>query len=304
MRHEIYQVYVKIDAVEVSKLQTLYIDVYFLLNFTVDVISAFFALRLSKLDSTISRLILFSALLSLLSVLIIFIEDMVALKYIVSLIVLFISTYIIIYGVSFKRRIKYILSFMIFEGLVGGITTFLWDILDKYLKGSEEVEVENSRLLFFAIIVMLSVGVFKMIVSFFSHIEGCESVKIRINFIEKSVVCDAFVDTGNMATDPMDMRPVLILKPELAKKLLPSNVIELCDIDNIDREIRRRIRLIPISGAIGVRVLTGVRPDKVVVIRDEGEEEIFVTLAIDKEGGDFGGFLALMPAVAIYDAVR
>ena len=287
-----------------SKLQTLYIDVYFLLNFTVDLISAFFALRMSKLDSTLSRLIIFSVILSLFSVLVIFIDDMVALKYALSIAVLFVSTFIIIYRVSFKRRIKYILSFIIFEGLVGGITTFLWDILDKYLKGSEEVEVENSRLLFFAIIVMLSVGVFKMIVSFFSHIEGCESVKIRINFIEKSIVCDAFVDTGNMATDPMDMRPVLILKPELAKKILPSNVIELCDIDNIDREIRRRIRLIPISGAVGVRVLTGVRPDKVFVIRDGGEEEIFVTLAIDKEGGDFGGFLALMPAVAIYDAIR
>ena len=197
-----------------------------------------------------------------------------------------------------------ILSFIIFEGLVGGITTFLWDILDKYLKGSEEVAVENSRLLFFAIIVMLSVGVFKMIVSFFSHVEGCESVKIRIKFIDKSIVCDAFVDTGNMATDPMDMRPVLILKPELAKRILPSNVIELCDIDNIDKEIRRRIRLIPISGAVGVRVLTGVRPDKVLVIRDKGEEEIFVTLAIDKEGGDFGGYLALMPSVAICDAVK
>ena len=296
--------YVKIDAVEVSKLQTLYIDVYFLLNFTVDFISAFFALRLSKLGSSLSRLIVFSALLSLFSVLIIFIDDFLLLKYALSIIVLLISSFIIIYGVSFKRRVKYILSFIIFEGLVGGITTFLWDILDKYLKGSEEVAVENSRLLFFAIIVMLSVGVFKMIVSFFSHVEGCESVKIRIEFIDKSIVCDAFVDTGNMATDPMDMRPVLILKPELAKRILPSNVIELCDVDNIDREIRRRIRLIPISGAVGVRVLTGVRPDKVLVIRDKGEEEIFVTLAIDKEGGDFGGYLALMPSVAICDAFK
>lgn len=285
-------------------MQTLYIDVYFLLNFTVDLISAFFALRLSKLDSSMKRLVIFSGALSLFSVLMIFMEQMLLLKYLLSCLVLIPSSFIIVYGVSFKRRVKYILSFIIFEGLVGGFASFLWEILDKYLKGGEEVEVENSRLLFFGVIVLLSVGVFKMIVSFFSHVESAGSVKIRIEFIDKVVTCDAFVDSGNMATDPMDMRPVLILKPTLAKKLLPSNVIELCDVDSIDKEIRRRIRLIPISGATGVRVLTGVRPDKVHVISDGGEEEIFVTLAIDKEGGDFGGFLALMPSVAICDVIR
>ena len=107
--------YVKIDAVEVSKLQTLYIDVYFLLNFTVDFISAFFALRLSKLGSSLSRLIVFSALLSLFSVLIIFIDDFLLLKYALSIIVLLISSFIIIYGVSFKRRVKYILSFIFYN---------------------------------------------------------------------------------------------------------------------------------------------------------------------------------------------
>lgn len=287
-----------------SNLQTLYIDVYFLVNFTVDIISSFFALRLSRLESNMKRLIFSSLLLSLFSVFIVFIEDMLLLKYALSCATLLLSSFIIISGVSFKRRLKYVFSFIIFEGLVGGFTSFLWEVLDKHLKGGEENRVENSRLLFFAVIVLLSVGVFKMIISFFSHIESEGSVKIRIELLDKSVICDAFVDSGNMATDPMDMRPILILKPSLAKKILPINVIELSDVDGIDKEIRRRIRLIPISGASGVKILTGIRPDRVLVIRDGREEEIFVTLAIDKEGGDFGGYPALMPSVAICDAIR
>lgn len=286
-------------------MQTLYIDVYFLVNFTVDIISSFFALRMSKLESNMKRLIFSSILLSLFSVFIVFIEDMLFLKYALSCATLLLSSFIIIIsGVSFKRRLKYVFSFIIFEGLVGGFTSFLWEVLDKHLKGGEENRVENSRLLFFAVIVLLSVGVFKMIISFFSHIESEGCVKIKIEVLDKSVICDAFVDSGNMATDPMDMRPILILKPSLAKSILPSNVIELSDVDGIDKEMRRRIRLIPISGASGVKVLTGVRPDRVLVIRDGHEEEIFVTLAIDKEGGDFGGYPALMPSVAICDAIR
>jgi hypothetical protein len=107
-----------------------------------------------------------------------------------------------------------------------------------------------------------------------------------------------------MATDPMDMRPVLILKPSLARQIFPASIVELSDVDSLGRDIRKRIRLIPISSEMGVKVLTGVRPDRVAVIKEGREEQIFVTLAIDKEEGDFGGYLALMPSVAISDAVR
>lgn len=285
-------------------MQTLYIDVYFLLNFTVDIISAFFALRLSKLRCGMIRLLLFSTSLSLFSIFVLFIEELLFLKYALSILMLLISSFIIIYRISFYRRLKYIFSFIIFEGLVGGITGFLWDLLDKYLKDAGEIGAENSELLFFAIIVLLSIGVFKMIVSFFSHVESEESVRIKIEFCGKSIMTDAFVDSGNLATDPMDMRPVLILKPTLAKQILPSSVVELSDVDSIDREVRRRIRLIPISTEAGVKVLTGVRPDKVTLIGEKRCDELFVTLAIDKEGGDFGGYPALMPSVAICDAVR
>jgi sigma-E processing peptidase SpoIIGA len=304
MRHKFREGYVKIEAVEVSNLQTLYIDVYFLLNFTVDIISAFFALRFSRLSCSLTRLVLSSALLALSAVLIIFIEEYTLVKYALSVFVLFISSFIIIYRVSLARRMKYILSFLIFEGLVGGITSFFWELIDKHFADTGEGGVENSSLLFFALIVLLSIGVFKMIISFFSNIEGEKSVKIRIELLGMTLTCEAFVDNGNMATDPMDMRPVLILKPDLARSILPENVVELSDTDNIERNLRKRIRLIPISSATGVRVLTGVRPDKVYTLSEQGETEIFVTLAIDKEGGDFGGYPALMPSVAICDAFR
>ena len=243
-------------------------------------------------------------LLALSSVIVIFIEEYTAVKYLLSVLVLFISSFIIIYRTSATRRMKYLLSFLIFEGLVGGITTFFWELLDKHFSGTGEGSVENSSLLFFALILLLSIGVFKMIISFFSNIEGEKSVKIRIELLGRSLTCEAFVDNGNMATDPMDMRPVLILKPTVARSILPENVVELSDTDNIERDLRKRIRLIPISSASGVRVLTGVRPDKVYALSERGEAEIFVTIAIDKEGGDFGGYPALMPSVAICDAFR
>ena len=84
---------------------------------------------------------------------------------------------------------------------------------------------------------------------------------------------------------------------------MPENIINLSDPDNIEKNARKRIRLIPISRGGATHVLTGVKPDSVKVLKDGKCEEIKVTLAIDKEGGTFGGFGALMPAAALDDVV-
>ena len=80
-------------------------------------------------------------------------------------------------------------------------------------------------------------GVFKMIVSFFSNLECEGSVKCEIRFFDKSVQTEAFVDSGNLAIDPMDMRPVLFIKKEVAQKLFPESVIELKDPDSLDKAV-------------------------------------------------------------------
>ena len=68
--------------------------------------------------------------------------------------------------------------------------------------------------------------------------------------------------------------------------------------------MKKRIRLIPISRGGHTHVLVGVKADSVKVVKDNKTEELFVTLAIDKEGGDVGGFMALMPSAALDHALR
>ena len=122
---------------------------------------------------------------------------------------------------------------------------------------------------------------------------------LEICFLGQAVRTEALVDSGNLAIDPMDMRPVMLLKRRLAEEFLPQGVLHLSDPDLLDRDIRRRIRLIPVSRGGVTHVLVGVRADKVSVISDEGEQEVSVTLAIDREEGSFGGFDALMPSAAL-----
>lgn len=288
-------------------MKTLYIDVYFLINFTVDILSLYFAARFSKTQTDTRRLIIAAAVGASVAMAAVFLPEYPLLKFLAATVGLFAMGFIAPKGVGAKRRFKYIFSFLIFEALVGGGVSFLWGILDKYISeffiGADGGAV-NRKMLFLSLIILLSIGVFKMLVSFFSNIEGERSVDVEICFLEKSIVVTAFIDSGNLAVDPMDMSPVLFIKKELAKTILPQNIIELCDIDSLDRATKKRIRLIPVTRGGHTHVLVGVKADSVKVICGDKTEQIPVTLAIDKEGGSFGGFEALMPSAVLDNAIR
>lgn len=280
-------------------MQTLYIDVYFLINFTVDLIALYFASIFSKVPTSIKRLVFASVIGAFTSVFYILSPEKAMLKIIISLVGLLLISVVCAGRVRFFRKIKLTFAFLIFGAMLGAAVYYIYGVFDKYLYSYLSVEsegVQNRRLLLFSLIVLLSIGVFKMLVSFFSNSESAGACTLEIALFDKCIKTEAFIDSGNLAIDPMDMRPVLLIKEEIAKKLLPDSVIDLTDPDLIDKRLRKRIRLIPITRGGVTHVLTGVRADKVTV---EDREELFVTVAIDKEGGDFGGYLALLPSSAI-----
>ena len=291
---------------EILIMRTLYIDVYFLINFTTDILSLYFASRFSKVPTNTRRLIVSALIGALIAVITVFLPEFPILKFCVATVGLLLMAVAAPVDVSFRRRIKFAFAFVIFEALVGGAVSFLWEIMDKYISplfGGTGSGTINHKMLIMSIIILLSMGVFKMIVSFFSNNQNEKSVDLEISFMDKLTVVSAFVDSGNLAVDPMDMSPIVLIKRDLAKQILPQNIIELKDVDSLDRSIKKRIRLIPISRGAETHVLVGVKVDSVKIINKSKKEDVFVTIAIDREGGTFGGFEALMPAAAIDNAI-
>jgi len=286
--------------------QTLYVDVYFLINFTVDLLALYFAAVLSKVPTSALRLSLASGFGALWAVIIILMPEIPILKIACSAVSLFVVAMVGTRKIHAIRRMKFIFAFFVFLALVGGATYYIWGVFDKYLYGKIEGSggIANRKMLFFSMIVLFSIGVFKMIVSFFSNIECEGSVEVEITFGEKTLRAEAFVDSGNLAIDPMDMRPVLFIKPSAAVDVFPENVVKLDDPDGLDREVRRRIRLIPISKGGATHVLTGIRADSVSIIKNGISEQISVTVAIDKEEGSFGGYDLLLPSSVVCDVVH
>lgn len=283
-------------------MKTLYIDIYFLINFTVDLISLHFAAMLSRTKAS-NRRLLIAALLGAISAC----ASVLISRPVISLVFFFatvvFASVFCCKETSAKGRAVFGISLIIFLSLVGGIVSFLWNLLeDAFSDYLIEGDVVNRKMLFFALIALLSIGVFKMLITVMNTGKIETRVEFEIKFLDKTCLTEALIDTGNLAMDPLGMKPVLIMKKELARRFVPEDIINLDDVDALDKNIKRRIRLIPLTKGGATHVYTGFVPDEVKVYHSGKVYSADVTVAIDKEGGDFGGFLALMPYSAVSNA--
>ena len=285
-------------------MQTLYIDVYFLINFSVDFLSLYFATAIAKLPTSVARLLLGSGIGAAVAIANVFITSS-WLGYLSLFCGFALMIAVSTRRVTFYRRVKMAFCFAVVEMLIGGLVYFLYGFLDRNLAAGNIGEAggaQNRSLLLLAIVILISIGVFKALISIFSFRAGSETVLVEIELFGRTVSGEALVDTGNLVKDPIDLRSVMLIDRALAEELLGERAGELENVAEMGGELARRIRMIPISSGEG-RLLVGFRPDSVSVSTEKGRQTVDVTVAIDKNEGGYGGARMLMPSAAIRDVI-
>ncbi len=280
-------------------MRTIYIDVYFLINFTVDLLAIHFASRFSKVPIKSFRMICAAIIGGIYAVVTVIIPQNILIFIGVGIISLILITLICTFGTSFLRKLKFIIAFLLFLVLIGGMVYYAFTFIDNHITLTEsDGIIENRTLLLLSITVLLSMGIIKLLFIIFDGATTEKNVKIKITLKEKSIVLDAFVDSGNLAKDPIDMSPVLFIKKSAAEKLFNEGIPEFYD-GKVNDEYKSYIRLIPIKTKDKTEIIYGLRADCVSVIKGKKEERIKITIAFDNEGGTYGGYEALMPISAL-----
>ena len=281
-------------------MKTIYIDVYFMINFTVDILSVFIATSMTHIRISIKKLLLCGILGASFAIAELFLKNRVIH---IGLAALFLTTLCLITckSVSASRKIKFLLSFYIASFLIGGVVNYAYELMDRFIgdKFTEGTNSTNRKAILFSIIILLIIGVLRLFIMMFSETINEKSVRIRIDLDDKFIELDALIDTGNLVKDPMNMNPVIFLKRSSAEKIIPSSIIDFDNIDSLGKDFKKRIRLIPVTRNSATHVMMGVRVDRILLIKDNYKEEINATIVIDKEDGTYGGFYALAPYVSI-----
>ena len=220
-------------------MKTLYIDVYFILNFTVDMLAIFIALKMVHLKLSIKRLIFSGILGATLAIVELFIKNNLFNVLLAAVFVMLI-TLICAKEASILRKIKFLISFYIAAFLISGVVSFIYGLMDKYLKNllTNSAGSANRKALVFSLIILMMIGALRLFIMMFSNSINQKSARILIELGEKSLGLDALIDTGNLVKDPMNMNPVIFIKKTYAEKLFPNEVIELSHLDSLTPEFR------------------------------------------------------------------
>ena len=114
------------------------------------------------------------------------------------------------------------------------------------------------------------------------------TVRVRIEAAGRKEELTGLCDTGSFAADPIGGIPAILVK----RKAVPilAALAESAAAGKAESGIR--VRMIPVRGLGGERLLTGFVPDRTFV----GDAEVRAAVAVDGEGESYGGAVALVPA--------
>ena len=287
-------------------MRTLYIDVFFLINFAVDTLAIYAALKLSSIKAKTGRVMFGGVIGAVLAIVDILVISMQTHRLIMEIgLILFLACYVC-GGISIKRRLKFSASFYFSVFLISGAVNYFYELLDKYFAPIIETGIggENRNVLKFSLLILLIIGVLRILIMVFTNSISEKSIRLYISIDGKTLELDALIDSGNLVKDPMNMSPVIFLKSVAGKVIFPDNVTDLCDINKLDITYQKRIRLIPVTRDESTHVMIGIRADEISVYNRRGKREMIEgTVVIDKEEGTYGGFEALVPYAAVSDAL-
>lgn len=281
-------------------MQTLYIDVYFLINFTVDLLSLHIASLFTKVKASKSGIVISALIGALYAVILVFVSENKFIFLIGTLSYFYLVSLLMANGCRKIRKVKFVTAFLFVEIIIGGLVYFTYGTLKRIVAEEYYEEVQSEReLIVFALVILLSIGVLKLLLMFFKNSFSEMKVRLKLTVFDNEYFFDALVDSGNFSRDPMDLAPVMLIKPRLSKRIFPYGAPDISETENISEKMKQRIRVIPISGISERKILCGFRPDSTFIEKNGKFERVNLTIAFDKEDGSFGGFDALLPYAAL-----
>ena len=198
---------------------------------------------------------------------------------------------------------RILITFYAVSLLLGALITVGYGMLDRYvsLKGMEQ---RKGRPMIFFFFVAAAAFLIRFAGKWLSRESKIKNKSVTVRLGQKSVTFSALLDSGNLLSDPLSGRRVIVVSLDALTEILPREIRKMLSVDPPDPSelppsLARRIRLIPIHTLGEVRLLVGILPDQITVCDEEKREkgvQVDAIIAIDNgKNQKYGGCDAVMP---------
>lgn len=271
---------------------TVYGDVLFVINFSMDLLSLFISGRVLHLKIRRRFLCLASVVGGIYGVCALFIPSNTIV--IISNIAVYLLMCYVAYPSCGKKYAKLCILFYGISLLCGGAVTACYSFFDKLFSGisipSTHSNSEKIPLWAFALIAAFCLSLSYITSKIFVKGQAVRHADIFIKIKQRGCKLRVMADSGNLLTEPLSGMPVIIITPSACKLLTGCNTEDILSKE----DLIQRLRYIPATTAQGGGVLMGIVPDEIKILGGKKSTSVRAVIAIG-ENADFAGFDGIAP---------
>lgn len=283
--------------------QTVYVDLLFLINFSMDFLCFFLSSKLLGKKLSVWRAGIAAVLGGIYASAVLFwsVGRIAALA-------IDIAACAGMCAVAFYERGRarslpfYILVYFAISMALGGFMTALFNLLNKADLPLEQGTSDGLSVWVFALLAAASAIITLLGGRFFGRRAVQKNADIVISYAGKSVRLRGMSDSGNLLHEPISGRVCIVADLGALRPILPTRVYDAARkkdagaIGRLSPEDAARVRVVPIRTAGGEGMLLALRADRVMIDCGSGEAEIDALVALSDISSSADGNEALIPA--------
>ncbi len=284
--------------------QIVYVDLFFLVNFSMDFLTFFLTAKLLARPFPFARALMGSVLGGLYADAALFVPlptfPALALDALACTVMCLIT-----FGERKKWRSLplYILVYVAISMALGGIMTALFHLLNRseLFSRAEAPSGDGISVWIFAVLALISAVVTALGGRFFVGRTAQKNAEVELCYDGKTVRLHAMTDSGNLLTEPISGRPCIVADIEAVSPILPREILKAVRqnapelMGQMSPKNGKNLRLIPTRTASGGSILLGVRMDRITVDSDKGKREVDAVVVLTSLGRSADGNEALLP---------
>lgn len=285
--------------------QTVYVDLFFLINFSMDFLCFFITSKILQGPVRFWRMTLASVIGGIYAGVALFLPISGATAIAADLLACA-AICLITYGKKGERRSLpvYVLVYCAVSMTLGGFMTAFFNLLKKtqWIGSAEPIEGDGISVWIFAALAGIS-GVLTLLGGkFFSRKGAGKRTNVSLSYGGKRISLYGMTDTGNLLREPIGGKPCLLADTEALRPILPEEILRAARtggaaaLDRVGEAHAKNIRIVPAKTASGGGILLAVRMEKITVSGEKGEREIDAMVALADLGTSAGGYRILLPA--------
>ncbi len=283
--------------------QTVYIDLFFLINTCMDLLCFFISCRLLSTRFQTLRCLIASAIGGIYACASLFFPFGGVLKLLCDLLSCALISAVAIFK---KRQLKNLICFSLVYAavsiLLGGFMTVLFSFFNRLELSSlfgQESSQDGMSVWLFALLAAISAVISLFGCKFFKRRSTRRECRLEIFFCGKRTQLSGLCDSGNLLREPISGKACIIIDQKSASDIFAPDLISFLSGEASPAIIGRlslRIRPIPTKSIHGEQLLYGIQADRAVIHTEKSQCDTDAFLVLGDIGASADGAQALVPS--------